>query len=194
MILVVTATAGDRAMGLEGSGLVPVFLDFDTVLLATFQGRRGLELGLQADLLQSIERFSEIADDIVVVIDPPPTGGGHALETEHRLEVLRQGLGEAVENLIVVACPHGESGACDCAKPGTGLIEIARADHGVANTGGWYICGDQEGVVRGRTAGLRTIRVGPAGEDHLSAVHRADYDARDLHDAANRIMVEELVA
>jgi hypothetical protein len=51
---------------------------------------------------------------------------------------------------------------------------------------------DQEGVVAGRGAGLKTIRIGPVGEDHLSAVHRADYEARDLLDAANHILFEAL--
>ncbi len=34
----------------------------------------------------------------------------------------------------------------------------------------------------------------PCSEDHLNAVHRADYEARDLMDAANRIMLEALTA
>ncbi len=109
--------------------------------------------------------------------------------------MLRTAWAEAVDDLVIVSCPHGEDGDCDCAKPGNGLIESAlerarSARHGM----GWYVGGDQEGVVAGRTAGLHTIRIGPAGEDHLSAVHRADYLARDLMDAANRILLESLAA
>ena len=40
--------------------------------------------------------------------------------------------------------------------------------------------------------GLRTVRIGPLGEDHLSSVHRPDYEARDLLDAANTIMLDAL--
>jgi hypothetical protein len=57
----------------------------------------------------------------------------------------------------------------------------------------WYVGGDQEGMVAGRGAGLHTIRIGPHNGDHLSAVHRPDYEARDLLDAANHIMIEALV-
>ena len=50
---------------------------------------------------------------------------------------------------------------------------------------------DLERII-GRGAGLRTVRIGPLGVDHLSSVHRPDYEARDLLDAANHILVEEL--
>jgi hypothetical protein len=49
-------------------------------------------------------------------------------------------------------------------------------------------------MVAGRGAGLHTVRIGPHGEDHLSLVHRPDYEARDLMDAANHIMIEALSA
>lgn len=176
--------------GEEATGAV--FLDFDTVLLATHQGRRGLELGLQADLPEGIERLEQIAEQVFVLVDPPPLEGGSGRGTARRLEVLRAGLGPLVEHLTIVTCPHGEEWSCHCAKPGSGLIELAIEQHGAHRRGGWHIGGDQEGVQAGRAAGLRTIRIGPIGEDHLSNVHRADYEARDLLDAANRIMLESL--
>ena len=49
-------------------------------------------------------------------------------------------------------------------------------------------------MVAGRSAGLHTIRIGPHGSDHMSVVHRPDFEARDLMDAANHIMVEALSA
>lgn len=171
-----------------------VFLDLDTALLAMHQGRRGLELGLQADLPESIERLGEITDRIFVLVDPTPLEGGNGRQTELRLQVLGDGLGPVMDRLTVVRCPHGEDGTCACAKPEHGLIEIALAEHGLDRRGGWHIGADQEGVQAGRAAGLRTIRIGPLGEDHLSNVHRADHEARDLLDAANRIMLEALTA
>lgn len=169
-----------------------VFLDFDTVLLATFPGRRGVELGLQADLPQSLDRLCEIAEHVIVLVDPVAAESGHGLETEHRVDVLRNGIGRQFDELTVVTCPHGVHAGCSCAKPEPGLIELALREHGLRRRGGWHIGADQAGVQAGRAAGLRTIRVGPVGEDHLSVVHRADYEARDLLDAANRIMLESL--
>ncbi len=171
-----------------------MFLDADTVLLAIHQGKRGVELGLQADLDEAIGRISEIAPTIVVLVEPPPVENRGALDTERRLEVVHDGLGATADALLIVSCPHGEPGGCRCAKPEDGLIRVAMERHGLRRRGGWYVSADQEGVVAGRSAGLHTIRIGPAGADHLSAVHRADYEARDLLDAANHIMIEELAA
>jgi histidinol phosphatase-like enzyme len=171
-----------------------VFLDLDSVLLSSHPGRYGPELALQADIAEAIDRFSEAAEAIVVLVDPPASDTPHVMDTVHRLDVLRKNLGPAFDALIIAVCPHGEARKCDCAKPGSGLIDQQMREHGLAQRGGWYVGGDQEGVVSGRGAGLKTIRIGPVGEDHLSAVHRADYEARDLLDAANHILFEALAA
>jgi D-glycero-D-manno-heptose 1,7-bisphosphate phosphatase len=192
---VVTATY-DAQTGRANSStpLTAVFLDLDTVLLSTHRGRYGPELNLQADVAEAIDRFSEAAQAIVVLVDPPSPDSPHAMDTANRLEVLRKSLGATAERLIIAVCSHGEERTCECAKPSSGLIEQQIRDNGLAQRGGWYVGGDQEGVVAGRGAGLKTIRIGPVGEDHLSAVHRADYEARDLLDAANHILFEALAA
>lgn len=171
-----------------------VLIDLDTVLLGMHQGRRGIELNLSADLPASIDRLREVARRIVVLVDPAPRPTLEALgrETPTRLQVLHEGLGSLADELDIILCPHGEAGDCDCAKPGSALVEHAVAATGIRPRHGWYIGGDQEGVQAGRNAGLRTIRIGPLGEGHLSAVHRPDYEARDLLDAANTILLDAL--
>jgi histidinol phosphatase-like enzyme len=170
----------------------PLFLDLDTVLLAQHPGRYGVELGLQADLEAGIKRLRQVGGRVVVLVDPAPVERRNALATPRRLATLQAGLGEALSGLIVVACPHDDGAECQCAKPSAGLIELALRRHHLESHDGWYIGGDQAGVQAGRAAGLRTIRIGPAGEDHLASVHRPDYEARDLLDAANHIMLEAL--
>lgn len=174
-------------------GPVIVFLDMDTVLLARHQGRYGPELGLQADLPDAIGRIFEIADRVVVAVNPPSADDGQNFDTAHRVALLRAGLGTSWDGLVVATCEHGEDGTCDCAKPGHGLI-TPHLDAGRRPDDGWYVGGDQDGMVAGRGVGLHTVRIGPHGEDHLSVVHRPDYEARDLMDAANHIMVEALSA
>ena len=171
-----------------------MLIDLDTVMLGMHQGRRGIEVNLMADLPDSLERLREVARRIVVLVDPPPREMLEALgrETPTRLQVMHRGLGELADELDVILCPHGEMGTCDCKKPGAGLVEHAIAETGARARHCWYIGGDQEGVHAGRSVGLRTIRIGPLGEDHLSSVHRPDYEARDLLDAANRILLAEL--
>jgi len=177
-----------------GAGSVTVFLDLDTVLLATHPGKYGPELAIQAGIPEALERMAEVADRLVVVVSPPPPESGRVMDTQHRVDVLRAGLGEVAEQLAIATCPHGEDGGCDCGRPGSGLIHLSLDGHELPDRGGWYVAGDQEGVVAGRNAGLHTIRIGPVGDDHLSTVHRADHEARDLMDAANRILLEALAA
>src|SRR5687767_11607580 len=157
------------------SGPVTVFLDMDTVLLVQHQGRYGPELGLQADLSVSIGRLFEIADRVVVLVNPPSSDNGRGIDTKQRVTVLGAGLAVDRDGLVVATCEHGENGSCNCAKPGYGLI-TPHLDAGRRAEDGWYVGGDQEGMVAGRGAGLRTVRIGPHGEDHLSLVHRPDYE------------------
>jgi hypothetical protein len=166
-----------------------VCIDLDTVLLARHQERRGVALGVQGDVREGIERLSQVADLIVLLVYPgqPPRRRSES----QRVDVLRSRLEGSADDLLIVTCPHAGD-PCDCAKPGSGLIELARREHGLTRHGGWFIGADQEGVQSGRNAGLRTIRIGPEAHDHMSVVHRPDYEARDLLDAANHIMVAEL--
>lgn len=171
-----------------------VLIDLDTVMLGMHQGRRGVELNLSADMPAGLERLHEVARRIVVLVDPPPNDPmeAHGLETPTRLQTLHDGLGVLANDLSIVLCPHGETRTCDCAKPGSGLVEEAVDQTGVRPRYSWYIGGDQEGIHAAREVGLRTIRVGPLGEDHQSSVHRPDYEARDLLDAANTILLDAL--
>jgi D-glycero-D-manno-heptose 1,7-bisphosphate phosphatase len=189
-----TKTDPRRASDGEDELADAILIDLDTVLLGMHRGRRGMELNLVVDLPTSLGRLQSIAERLVVLVDPAPRDMMEALgrETPTRLQVVHQGLGDLADELDIILCPHGEAGTCDCAKPGSGLVEHAVAAVGLRPRVSWYIGGDSEGVQAGRVAGLRTIRIGPLGDDHLSAVHRPDYEARDLLDAANRIMLDAL--
>ncbi len=122
MSLVVTTELTRPITDGDGGDSVAVFLDLDTVLLDTHPGKYGPELSVQADLPQALDRLAEAAARVVVVANPPPEDGGHVMDTDHRVDVLRASLGERSDQLVVVSCPHGKDGRCDCAKPGNGLI------------------------------------------------------------------------
>ena len=170
---------------------IPIFIDLDTVLISTRPGRRAPEVSLQPGVEDGLARLRQLATTLIVLVDPADPGPPPTPDAATRLSVLRGALGRAAYDLHIVTCTH-ESGGCECRKPGTGLIDEAVSLLGVSTRHGWHIGGDQEGVQAGRAAGVRTIRIGPVGEDHLSSVHRADHDARDLLDAANWIMLEAL--
>jgi hypothetical protein len=164
----------------------------DAVLLDAHQGRRGIEVNVQADIDDGLSRIAQIADHIVVLAFPQQSEDLHGPSTEDRIHVLRDGLNGTGDSVEIVFCPHTDTDSpCDCAKPGNGLIRIAKSRRPLAH-GGWFIGADQQGVQSGRSAGLHTVRVGPAGADHMSTVHKPDYEARDLLDAANHILIQEL--
>jgi D-glycero-D-manno-heptose 1,7-bisphosphate phosphatase len=173
------------------SDRIPIFIDLDTVLVLTRPGRRAPEVSLQPGVDEGLARLRQVATTLVVLVDPAPPGPPSTPDDAARVAVLRTALGSSTYDLHIVTCTHGRS-ACDCRKPGIGLIDQAISQLGISTRHGWHIGGDQESVQAGRSAGLRTIRIGPAGEDHLSAVHRPDHEARDLLDAANWIMLEAL--
>jgi len=82
-----------------------VYLDLDTVLLAMHRGRRGIELGVQGEIREGIERLSQIFDEIVVLAYPP-VADGRKLTDGARIDALRFALGDATDELLIVACPH----------------------------------------------------------------------------------------
>ena len=173
-----------------------VFLDIDTALLESRWEPRGPELHLRPGVGEGLARLRQIADQVIVLVEPRSAEA--ARKPDLRIEVLEEALGPEAAGLLIVTCRHesesAEGADCGCRKPGTGLIDDARRTYRVDERGGWHIGGDQAGVYGARAAGLRTIRIGPVSEDHLSAVHRADHDARDLLAAANVVMMQALTA
>lgn len=75
-----------------------------------------------------------------------------------------------VELDSVYYCVHDIPDGCDCRKPRTGMIDRAIADLGAKGVeldfGESYVVGDSESdMVLGRTAGLRTVKIGDSPWD-----------------------------
>jgi hypothetical protein len=169
--------------------MTTVYLDLDGALVETRPGRYEPEFFVRPGVEEGVARLLQIADHVVVLAEPIRRRPGQPrYQEDPRVACLRDTIGPDADGVTFVRCPHAGR-ACDCAKPNGGLITLAREKLQLP-ADGWHIGGDQEGVQAGRSAGLRTIRVGPSGDDHLSTVHRPDHEARDLLDAANRILVE----
>jgi D-glycero-D-manno-heptose 1,7-bisphosphate phosphatase len=72
----------------------------------------------------------------------------------------------------VLHCPHDE-GVCDCRKPGIGMLRRAAAEVPGLSLEHSVMIGDSESDVQaGRTAGMRTIRLGREAPDLWEAVQR----------------------
>lgn len=183
-----TATIG------SGGTARGVLLDLDTVVIEARPDRARPDIHLRPGTYEGLRRLRELADRVVIVVHPqPPGSSGPATGPgpESWLPEVLAKLEPEFSDIIFVSCPHGAA-QCECARPGSELVAIAVQQAGLDPHASWHISGDQESVQVGRGGGLRTITIGPMTEGHLSAVHRPDHEARDLLDAANWILVEEL--
>ena len=83
-----------------------VYIDSDMVLLAAHQGRRGIELDIQADVAEGIERLSVVADQTVVLVYPlspnsPRTTDAARLSAVHRPDYVARDLLDAANHILV---------------------------------------------------------------------------------------------
>ena len=184
-----TLTAADG----EDDRADAVLIDLDTVMLGMHQGRRGVELNLMADMPASLDRLHEVAQRIVVLVEPPPRDAmeAHGRETPARLQTLHSSLGSLADELDIIVCPHGEATRATARNPAAAWSRRRSARPAFAARNSWYIGGDQEGIQAARTVGLRTVRIGPLGGDHLelgppARLRGARSARRGQHDHARR--------
>lgn len=93
-------------------------------------------------------------------------------------------------------CPHSEEGivkeyaiACDCRKPGAGLLLQAAKDFDIHLPGSWMIGDILNDIEAGRRAGCRTILIdnGHETEWNVTEERKPDYIVADLREAARII-------
>ena len=152
-------------------------------------GRPLAELFLRENAEEGLRRLRH-AGHVVVLVDPAARDQLLPHQADVRGAFARRNLRGALAKTAMVSCRHRGGDACDCRKPSLGLIERVRDELGLELEGGWLIGGDVD-VVAGRDAGLRTVRVGPATVGRAGPTLTADYDARDLLDAANWVLLSE---
>lgn len=89
----------------------------------------------------------------------------------------------------VYVCAHDTKDGCNCRKPKTGLLELARETFNLDLRGCWMVGDKTQDVQTGKNAGCRTILVetGYGGGDELHKVE-PDYRAKDLLAAANIVV------
>ena len=183
---------GSMASGVHGARQAGVMLDLDTVVIEARPASRAPDIRLRPGVYEGLRRLRQVVDRVVILVHPQATTGttADARSPEPWLSDVLGKLEPEFRDLVFATCPHSPAQTCDCAKPHSGLVEMALVDERLDAHQTWHVGGDQESVQVGRGAGLRTIRVGPSSEGHLGTVHRADYEARDLLDAANWILVQ----
>ena len=169
-----------------------IFLDLEGVIIERRPGRADPAYSLRPGAEEGLRRLAQVTERLVALVEPRPLDAPKRPRSVDFLDGIRAPMVTGGPAVVFVACPHAPEDQCNCREPDHGLIDVAVARFRFEPGEGWHIGGSQEAVQAGRSAGLHTIRVGPPSEDHLTAVHRADYEARDLLDAANWILLRSL--
>jgi len=100
--------------------------------------------------------------------------------------------GGAIEK--VYYCIHRNEDNCDCRKPKTGLLEMAKKDCGLELHSSYFIGDTETDVIAGRRAGCRTISVlsGKATKEEMKKwPEKPDYVFNNLLDAADWLVKKE---
>ena len=129
---------------------------------------------------------------IVVTNQPIIEKGIITLRTAEQLnDVMQQQLKKfGAEVDAVYVCPHRFGTECRCRKPDIELIERAVKDFNIDLPLSWMVGDSTRDIEAGRRARLPTILVktGDGGTDTRFFTTTADYEARNLKNAAKIIM------
>jgi histidinol-phosphate phosphatase family protein len=161
-----------------------VFLDRDGTLVEEVS-RHGLTSADQLQLIpgtaEAVHRLNQLGYRTVLVTNQPVIAKDMATEADvqeahNKLETLL-GLEHAFLDRIYLCPHHPEKGfpgerpelkiACDCRKPGTGMIDRAVADLNIDLAQSWFIGDTTVDLQTAKNAGVRSILVktGHAGTD-----------------------------
>ena len=179
-----------------------IFLDRDGVIVEQKEYlNRAEDLVLIPGAGEAIARLNAASILVIVVTNQAGIAKGHLtlsdLEEIHAR--LRRDLSTYKAHLdAIYYCPHHPEATvpeflhdCPCRKPGIGMFEKARDEHGI-DLGASYLIGDTTGdILAGKRAGCRTILVatGFAGKDGLYEV-TPNLMVADLAAAVDTILAE----
>ncbi|MBC7893173.1 MAG: HAD-IIIA family hydrolase [Sphingobacteriaceae bacterium] len=181
-----------------------VFLDRDGVLNREVDHlRRADDLDLLPGVAGAVKRLNQSDYLSVVVTNQPGLAKGFFTETDleeiHRELETQLGAERAYLDAIYHCPHHPEAGfegevpalkiACDCRKPGTGLVERALHELNIDRSRSFFVGDSTTDLLTGRNAGLRTVlvRTGYGGQDGRFEVE-PDFVADDLAGAVDFIL------
>jgi histidinol-phosphate phosphatase family protein len=161
-----------------------VFLDRDGTMNREVNRVKSVnELVLLEGVAAAIRELNRAGCRVVVVSNQPVIARGDCAEAElraihNRMETLLGREGAYVDRIYY--CPHHPDGGfdgerpelkipCNCRKPATGLIDIARRELNLDLGRSWLIGDSTSDIRTARNAGLRSIlvRTGHGGDDRL---------------------------
>lgn len=181
-----------------------VFLDRDGTLIVDKDNLRSADgLELLPGVADAVRELNHHGWRAVVVTNQPVIAKGWATEADlrvihNKLETLL-GIEHAFVDRIYFCPHHPDAGfpgerrelkiACDCRKPGIGMIRSAVADLNIDLAQSWLIGDTTTDLQTAKNAGLRSIlvRTGSAGKDGKHSA-QPDFVADTLAEAIKRVV------
>lgn len=178
------------------AGRRAVFLDRDdTIMVDAVYCKDPEDVRLLPGAAEGIRALADAGFLIVIATNQSGLGRGYFTEEDlaavnGRLRHELRARGAAYDALYY--CPHRPEDQCACRKPKPGLLLRAASEMGI-DLGASYAIGDREwDVEAGRAAGTRTILL-THGRPRIDFVTRADLVARDLEEAAQRMLASGMI-
>ncbi len=173
---------------------LPVYLDRDGVINANRADYvRSLSQWepIQGSL-EAVARLSSSGHPVIILTNQSAIARGYCTEDDvrkihARMKQMVEECGGAITGMYY--CPHHPDDGCSCRKPATGMIELARMEHGLG-VGGWMVGDAASDMEMGLKAGLSTILVLTGrGTVQLEEIRKSgmpepDYIAADLAEAS----------
>jgi len=173
---------------------LPVYLDRDGVINANRADYvRSLDQWEPINgSLEAVARLSSVGHPVIILTNQSAVARGYCTEDDvrdihTRMEQMVKECGGSITGIY--HCPHHPDDGCPCRKPATGMIEMARKEHGLG-TGGWMVGDAASDIQMGINAGLSTILVLTGrGADQLEKIRKSgmsepDFIAGDLAEAS----------
>ncbi len=169
-----------------------VFLDRDGVLneaiLRNGRPHPPADLGalrIPAAVPPAVTRLREAGFLTIAVTNQPDVARG--TQTRDRVEAINHAIRAQVPLDAIFVCYHDDDAACDCRKPGPGLIIAAARQHGVDLAASFMVGDRWRDVEAGRRAGCGTVFIDYDYEERRP-MPPADVNVRSLREAVEWIL------
>ena len=169
-----------------------MFLDRDGVLNRTtvrdgtpYPPMRAEDVEVLPGVAEALNRLARHGLPLIVVTNQPDVARG--AQRREVVEQINVRLAcELPELTAFYVCYHDNKDACDCRKPGAGLLKQAAAEHGIELAGSFMVGDRWSDVVAGAAVGCKTFLL----DVPYSQCHRCtpDHVVADLPEAAERIL------